>query len=185
MRDIPLAVSLSGGNRNDITEPAPLEVQVPSVAGLVGGPLERRDTLFDDRGDYDHDTCLVWQRAIKPLIARRGVPQESGSATAAQAAAKGDAESVPAPWSHSPWQKSTGSWQLAARPNLTVRSASTPWAGRSGDADTRPSHATATTSDGSSRWRGNPARAPQIDNPLRTLRTTPLTRPDSEGLLEY
>ncbi|MGA5361358.1 IS701 family transposase [Streptomyces purpurascens] len=33
------------------------------------------------------------------------------AATAAQAAAKGDAETVP-PWSHSPWQKSADSWQL-------------------------------------------------------------------------
>jgi len=32
--------------------------------------------------------------------------------TAAQAAAKGDAETVP-PWFRSPWQKSAGSWQLA------------------------------------------------------------------------
>lgn len=31
--------------------------------------------------------------------------------TAAQAAAKGDAETVP-PWSRSPWQKSAGCWQL-------------------------------------------------------------------------
>ncbi|MFJ4980410.1 IS701 family transposase [Streptomyces coeruleorubidus] len=35
------------------------------------------------------------------------------SATAAQAAAKGDAETVP-PWFRSPWQKSAGSWQLAS-----------------------------------------------------------------------
>nr|WP_107050135.1 IS701 family transposase [Streptomyces bicolor] len=34
------------------------------------------------------------------------------AATAAQAAAKGDAETVP-PWFRSPWQKSDGSWQLA------------------------------------------------------------------------
>ncbi|MFI6377191.1 IS701 family transposase [Streptomyces sp. NPDC050546] len=35
------------------------------------------------------------------------------SATAAQAAAKGDAETVPS-WFRSPWQKSAGSWQLAS-----------------------------------------------------------------------
>ncbi|MEV6289821.1 hypothetical protein AB0M41_05100, partial [Streptomyces sp. NPDC051896] len=34
------------------------------------------------------------------------------AATAAQAVAKGDAETVP-PWFRSPWQKSAGSWQLA------------------------------------------------------------------------
>ncbi|MFE9834206.1 hypothetical protein ACFYP4_03495 [Streptomyces sp. NPDC005551] len=35
------------------------------------------------------------------------------AATAAQAAAKGDAETVP-PWFRSPWQKSASSWQLAS-----------------------------------------------------------------------
>ena len=35
------------------------------------------------------------------------------AATAAQAASKGDAETVPTPWFHSPWRKSAGSWQLA------------------------------------------------------------------------
>ncbi|MEU4173507.1 IS701 family transposase [Streptomyces sp. NPDC026665] len=45
--------------------------------------------------------------------------------TAAQAAAKGDAETVP-PWSRSPWQKSAGCWQLTphtgpARPFASMR----------------------------------------------------------------
>ncbi|WP_393073094.1 IS701 family transposase [Streptomyces sp. LN704] len=35
------------------------------------------------------------------------------AATAAQAASKGGAETVPAPWFRSPWRKSAGSWQLA------------------------------------------------------------------------
>ncbi|WP_372482260.1 IS701 family transposase [Streptomyces glomeratus] len=47
------------------------------------------------------------------------------AATAAQAAAKGDAETVP-PWFRSPWQKSAGPWQLAlhtgpARPFASMR----------------------------------------------------------------
>lgn len=45
--------------------------------------------------------------------------------TAAQAAAKGDAETVP-PWPRLPWQKSVGCWQLApptglARPFASMR----------------------------------------------------------------
>lgn len=45
--------------------------------------------------------------------------------TAAQAAAKGDAETVP-PWSRSPWRKSADSWQLAPRTGPARSFASTP-----------------------------------------------------------
>ncbi|GGT86914.1 IS701 family transposase [Streptomyces lateritius] len=45
--------------------------------------------------------------------------------TAAQAAAKGDAETVP-PWFHSPWRKSAGCWQLTSRTERARRFASTP-----------------------------------------------------------
>ncbi|MFD3537019.1 IS5 family transposase [Streptomyces sp. NPDC058661] len=76
---IPLAVSLTGGNRNDVTQLLPLLAKVPSVAGLVGRPRRRPDVLFADRG-YDHDKYrrLVWAQGIKPMIARRGVPHGSG-----------------------------------------------------------------------------------------------------------
>ncbi|MCX5165191.1 IS5 family transposase [Streptomyces sp. NBC_00053] len=76
---IPLAVSLTGGNRNDITQLMPLLAKVPPVAGLVGRPRRRPDTLLGDRG-YDHDKYrrLVWAQGIKPVIARRGVPHGSG-----------------------------------------------------------------------------------------------------------
>ncbi|MFB9458440.1 hypothetical protein ACFFU6_33405 [Streptomyces antimycoticus] len=36
---------------------------------------------------------------------------------ATDAAAKGDAETLPAPWLRSPWQKSGGSWRLASPTN--------------------------------------------------------------------
>ncbi|MGW5782113.1 IS5 family transposase [Streptomyces sp. NPDC003863] len=76
---IPLAVSLTGGNRNDVTQLMPLLAKIPSVAGLVGRPRRRPDMLLADRG-YDHDKYrrLVWARGIKPVIARRGVPHGSG-----------------------------------------------------------------------------------------------------------
>ncbi|WP_443070387.1 IS5 family transposase [Streptomyces sp. QHH-9511] len=76
---IPLAVSLTGGNRNDVTQLLPLLAKVPSVAGLVGRPRRRPDMLLADRG-YDHDKYrrLVWAQGIKPVIARRGVPHGSG-----------------------------------------------------------------------------------------------------------
>ncbi|MFD3333495.1 IS5 family transposase [Streptomyces sp. NPDC058700] len=76
---IPLAVSLTGGNRNDVTQLIPLLKKIPSVAGLVGRPRNRPDSLLGDRG-YDHDKYrrLVWALGIKPVIARRGVPHGSG-----------------------------------------------------------------------------------------------------------
>ncbi|WP_455433060.1 IS5 family transposase [Streptomyces vietnamensis] len=76
---IPLAVSLTGGNRNDVTQLMPLLAKIPSVAGLVGRPRRRPDTLLADRG-YDHDKYrrMVRAQGIKPVIARRGVPHGSG-----------------------------------------------------------------------------------------------------------
>ncbi|MGW1230348.1 IS5 family transposase [Streptomyces sp. NPDC002530] len=76
---IPLAVSLTGGNRNDVTQLLPLLAKIPSVPGLVGRPRRRPDVLLGDRG-YDHDKYrrLVWAQGIKPVIARRGVAHGSG-----------------------------------------------------------------------------------------------------------
>ncbi len=72
-------MSLTGGNRNDVTQLMPLLAKIPSVAGLVGRPRRRPDMLLADRG-YDHDKYrrMVWAQGIKPVIARRGVPHGSG-----------------------------------------------------------------------------------------------------------
>nr|WP_240529867.1 IS5 family transposase [Streptomyces mangrovisoli] len=79
---IPLAVSLTGGNRNDVTQLLPLLDEVPAVAGLVGRPRQRPDALFADRG-YDHDKYrrLLWKRGIRPVIAERGHLHGSGLGT--------------------------------------------------------------------------------------------------------
>ncbi|MFI1400526.1 IS5 family transposase [Streptomyces sp. NPDC020681] len=76
---IPLAVSLTGGNRNDVTQLLPLLDKIPAVAGAVGRPRRRPDALLADRG-YDHDKYrrLLWQRGIRPVIAERGQPHGSG-----------------------------------------------------------------------------------------------------------
>ncbi|WP_405537216.1 IS5 family transposase [Streptomyces sp. NBC_00075] len=76
---IPLSVSLTGGNRNDVTQLLPLLDKVPAVAGVVGRPRRRPDALLADRG-YDHDKYrrLLWQRGIRPVIAERGVEHGSG-----------------------------------------------------------------------------------------------------------
>ncbi|MFE0440113.1 IS5 family transposase [Streptomyces nigra] len=76
---IPLAVSLTGENRNDVTQLLPLLDKVPAVPGVVGRPRRRPDALLADRG-YDHDKYrrLLWQRGIRPVIAERGQPHGSG-----------------------------------------------------------------------------------------------------------
>src|SRR3954451_25109431 len=50
---IPLAISLTGGNRNDVTQLLPLIDSVGPVAGKIGRPLKRPDRVLADRG-YDH-----------------------------------------------------------------------------------------------------------------------------------
>ena len=76
---IPLAVSLTGGNRNDITQLIPLVDAVPPIRGRRGRPRRRPRELFADRG-YDHDIYRrqLRQRGITPRIARRGVAHGSG-----------------------------------------------------------------------------------------------------------
>jgi transposase len=72
-------VSLTGGNRKDVTQLEPLLDKIPAVAGRVGRPRRRPDGLLADRG-YDHDKCrrLLWQRGIRPVIAKRREPHGTG-----------------------------------------------------------------------------------------------------------
>lgn len=79
---IPLAVTLTGGNRNDVTQLTPLLQAVPSVRGKRGRPRRRPDVVLADRG-YDHDKYrrLVWGLGVKPMIARRGTEHGSGLGT--------------------------------------------------------------------------------------------------------
>jgi transposase len=69
---VPLAVALTGGNRNDITQLLPLVDGIMPVAGKVGRPRQRPDRIIADRG-YDHDSYRreLWRRGVKPSIARR------------------------------------------------------------------------------------------------------------------
>ncbi|MFF9919476.1 IS5 family transposase [Streptomyces globisporus] len=79
---IPLAVTLTGGNRNDVTQLIPLLQAVPPVRGKRGRPRRRPDVVLGDRG-YDHDKYrrLVRALGVKPLIARRGTEHGSGLGT--------------------------------------------------------------------------------------------------------
>lgn len=75
----PLAVSVTGGNRHDVTQLIPLLEAVPPVQELRGRPRNRPKRLFADRRyDFDKYRRLLWKRGIKPLIARRGVAHGSG-----------------------------------------------------------------------------------------------------------
>ena len=76
---IPLAWTLTGANRNDVTQLLGLLDRVPPVRGRVGRPRRRPERLIADRG-YDHDKYrrLVWRRGIRPVIARRHTDHGSG-----------------------------------------------------------------------------------------------------------
>jgi len=76
---IPLAVSLTGGQRNDVTQLMPLIAVIPPVRGRRGRPRQRPDAVYADRG-YDHDKYRRQARGkgITPLIARRGIEHGSG-----------------------------------------------------------------------------------------------------------
>lgn len=78
----PLAVILTGGNRNDVTQLMPLLDAIPPVKGCVGHPRRKPDSLFADRG-YDHDIYRdqVRTRGIVPAIARRSTHHGSGLGT--------------------------------------------------------------------------------------------------------
>lgn len=78
----PLAVILTGGNRNDVTQLMPLIDAIPPIRGRVGHPRRKPDSLFADRG-YDHDIYRdqVRQRRIVSAIARRGTLHGTGLGT--------------------------------------------------------------------------------------------------------
>ena len=76
---IPLACSLTGGNRHDVTQLVPLVDAVPPVAGRPGRPRRRPQRVVADRAD-DHDSYRrqLRRRGIRPLIARRQTDHGSG-----------------------------------------------------------------------------------------------------------
>jgi transposase len=76
---IPLAWTLTGGNRNDVTQLVPLVERVPPVRGKVGRPRRRPERVTADRG-YDHDKYRreLRKRGIASEIARRQTEHGSG-----------------------------------------------------------------------------------------------------------
>ncbi|MGY3204711.1 transposase [Streptomyces sp. TE5632] len=76
---MPLAATVTGGNRNDVTQRLPLIHAVPPIRGNRGRSRQRPDVLYADRG-YDHNVYRrqVHELGIRPLIARRGTEHGSG-----------------------------------------------------------------------------------------------------------
>ncbi|WP_354006170.1 IS5 family transposase [Streptomyces sp. NBC_00154] len=75
----PLAGTLTGGNRHDVTQLLPLLDAIPLIRGLRGRPRSKARRLYADRGyDFDKYRRLLWKRGIKPVIARRGFAHGSG-----------------------------------------------------------------------------------------------------------
>jgi transposase len=75
----PLAVALTGGHRNDVTQLLPLVDGIGAIAGKRGRPRQRPDRVIADRG-YDHNNYRreLWRRGVKPVIARRATEHGSG-----------------------------------------------------------------------------------------------------------
>ena len=78
-RGIPLAATLTGGNRHDTAQLIPPIEAIPPVRGRRGRPRQRPGKVFADRA-YDHDNyrALVKAKGNHPIIACRGTPHGSG-----------------------------------------------------------------------------------------------------------
>ncbi|MBM0201695.1 transposase [Micromonospora sp. STR1s_5] len=67
---IPLAVSLTGSNRHDVTQFLPLVDKIPPVKGIRGRPRQRPERIYTDRG-YDFDKC---RRELRAKASPRSSP---------------------------------------------------------------------------------------------------------------
>jgi hypothetical protein len=65
-----LAISLTSGNRHDITRLMPLLDAIPRIRGVRGRPRHRPGRLFGDRG-YDYDK---YRRLLRPAASHRRSP---------------------------------------------------------------------------------------------------------------
>jgi transposase len=78
-RGMPLAVTLTGANRNDLQEALPLVDAVPPLQGPRGRPRCRPECLVGDRGyGVAAIRCGLRKRGIVPLLAMRRTEHGSG-----------------------------------------------------------------------------------------------------------
>lgn len=78
-RGIPLAIQLTGANRNDSQQALALVDAVPPLQGMRGRPRHRPDHVLGDRG-YDAESIRkgLRDRGIQPLLAMRNTEHGSG-----------------------------------------------------------------------------------------------------------
>jgi transposase len=76
---IPLAATITGANRHDITQLIPLVEAIPPIAGKQGRPRRRPDVVQGDRG-YDSQPHRLVLRLlnIRMLLAKRRTANGSG-----------------------------------------------------------------------------------------------------------
>jgi transposase len=81
-RGVPLAVRLTGANRNDSQEALALVDAIPPLQGARGRPRRRPDSVVGDRG-YDAEAIRsgLRTRGILPLLAMRRTKHGSGLGT--------------------------------------------------------------------------------------------------------
>ena len=79
---VPLATTLTGANRHDVTQLLPLVLAIPPISGKTGRPRRRPERVQGDRAYHSdqHRNALV-RVGIEPVLARRGVAHGSGLGT--------------------------------------------------------------------------------------------------------
>jgi transposase len=78
-QSVPLAIQLTGANRNDSPQALALVDAIPSLQGARGRPRHRPDCVLGDRG-YDAEVIRqgLRDRGIVPLLALRNTEHGSG-----------------------------------------------------------------------------------------------------------
>jgi hypothetical protein len=141
---IPLPVSLTGPQRNDVAQLIPLITTVPPVRGRPGRPRQRPEAIYADRG-YDHDKYRrqVRDKGITPVIARRGTEHGSGlgvhRCVVEQSRAAGSAGCASAGRSAMTSTRRSIDW-VSAWAGPVGRVAAITWSGRHTDGTGAPTH---------------------------------------------
>lgn len=76
---MPLAASLTGANRHDVTQLLPLVEAIPPIRGQIGAPLKKPKKVIADRAYHSEPHRMSLScKAIATEIARRNTPHGSG-----------------------------------------------------------------------------------------------------------
>lgn len=76
---LPLAATVTGANRHDVTQLLPLVDAIPPVSGKRGRPRKRPDRVQGDRAYHSKAHCrALIARRIEPVLAKRHTDHGSG-----------------------------------------------------------------------------------------------------------